>query len=237
MKYLRILICAFVLLGAFGLTGCQKEAEMNLSDDPDKVVTGDSEPLSNILTKEYSLQELRDFFGVMSLNESSVFGTEPDHLDLTMTDVNEKYPMECLREKGYSVYQVKESGYFYVFWVNTFDPLSEQGIKVEKDTAVPYFTAYLSSPKEASDFETIKEGISTAADVAKIDPAFELEFILSNETVSYSLLDNGSIMEVCYCVDGDLNSRNDLIVKSMQIVSKDDCASKLAGILPTDLPF
>ena len=236
MKHFRILVCAFVALVALSLTACQKGTEMNLSDDSGNVVTGDSEPLSSILTKEYSVQELRDFFGEVSLNESSVFGTEPDHLALTMADVNEKYPIECLRENGYSVYKVKEGGYFYVFWVNTFDPLSEQGIKAENDSAVPYFTAYLSSLKSASDFDAIKEGVSTAADVAKIDPAFELEFILSNETVSYSLLGNGSIMEVCYRYDGNLNSRNDLIVKSMQIVRKDDCASRLAAILETDLP-
>lgn len=236
MKHFRILVCAFVALVALSLTACQKEAEMNLSDNSGNVVTGDSEPLSNILTKEYSVQELRDFFGEVSLNESSGFGTEPDHLALTMADVNEKYPIECLRENGYSVYKVKEGGYFYVFWVNTFDPLSEQGIKAENDSAVPYFTAYLSSLKSASDFDVIKKGVSTAADVAKIDPAFELEFILSNETVSYSLLGNGFIMEVCYRYDGNLNSRNDLIVKSMQIVSKDDCASRLAAILETDLP-
>lgn len=236
MKYFRILVCAFVALVALSLTACQKGAEMNLPVDSGNVVTGDSEPLSNILTKEYSVQELRDFFGEVSLNESSVFGTEPDHLDLPMADVNEKYPIECLRENGYSVYKVKEGGYFYVFWVNTFDPLSEQGIKAENDSAVPYFTAYLSSLKSASDFDAIKEGVSTAADVVKIDPAFELEFILSNETVSYSLLGNGFIMEVCYRYDGNLNSRNDLIVKSIQIVSKDDCASRLAAILEMDLP-
>lgn len=236
MKHFQILVCAFVALVALSLTACQKGAEMNLSDDSGNVVTGDSEPLSNILTREYSVQELRDFFGEVSLNESSVFGTEPDHLALTMADVNEKYPIECLRKNGYSVYKVKEGGYFYVFWVNTFDPLSEQGIKAENDSAVPYFTAYLSSLKSASDFDAIKEGVSTAADVAKIDPAFELEFILSNETVSYSLLGNGFIMEVCYRYDGNLNSRNDLIVKSMQIVSKDDCASRLAAILEMDLP-
>lgn len=236
MKYFRILVCAFVALVALSLTACQKGAEMNLPVDSGNVVTGDSESLSNILTKEYSVRELRDFFGEVSLNESSVFGTEPDHLALTMADVNEKYPIECLRENGYSVYKVKEGGYFYVFWVNTFDPLSEQGIKAENDSAVPYFTAYLSSLKSASDFDVIKEGVSTAADVAKIDPAFELEFILSNETVSYSLLGNGFIMEVCYRYDGNLNSRNDLNVKSMQIVSKDDCASRLAAILEMDLP-
>ena len=103
MKYFRILVCAFVALVALSLTACQKGAEMNLSVDSGNVVTGDSEPLSNILTKEYSVQELRDFFGEVSLNESSVFGTEPDHLALTMADVNEKYPIECLRENGYSV--------------------------------------------------------------------------------------------------------------------------------------
>ena len=44
------------------------------------------------------------------------------------------------------------------------------------------------------------------------------------------------MMEICYKWEGALNTRSDLIVKSKEVLSKDDSASKLAGILPTDLP-
>lgn len=72
--------------------------------------------------------------------------------------------------------------------------------------------------------------------MAKIDPSFELTFLLSSKTPSYSLLDDGTIMEICYSQNGRLTSRSDLIVESKQVCSKEKCPSKLAKIMTTDLP-
>jgi len=45
-----------------------------------------------------------------------------------------------------------------------------------------YFTAYFTLLKNASEFDSIKEGISTAEDVSLIDPSFELNFTMSKES-------------------------------------------------------
>ena len=99
-----------------------------------------------------------------------------------------------------------------------------------------YFTAYISTLKKAEDFDSLQEGFNTAEDVAKIDPAFELTFLLSSKTPSYSLLDDGTIMEICYSCNDSLVSRSDLIVENKEVISKENCPSKLASVLSTDLP-
>lgn len=229
-------ICILLAFACF-FTACQNKGEFNVSEEYVKgFIADDSQPLSTALTKEYSLQELKDYFGEISLNESTTFDGNNDISFLSISAVNQEYPIECLRQSGYSVYKVTSGGFFYVFWIKTFNPFPNRDFSTESNDAIVYFTAYLSSLPKERDFDSIKEGISTAADVANIDPAFELVFSLSSKTPSYSLLDNGTIMEICYCWEGDFNSRRDLIVESKKIISKDSCPAKLASVLISDLP-
>lgn len=196
-----------------------------------RLIPDDSITLSETVTNEYSLSELTAFFGEVSQNEAMAF-EDSNSVNLTISKVNEKFPIECLRKNGYSVYKVKDGGYFYVFLAKSFDPLSDSG---SSDDAV-YFTAYLTDLKKESDFDSIKPGKSTAEDVAEIDPAFELIFLLSSKTPSYSLLEDGTVMEICYTFDDSCSSRRDLLVKSKKVITKEDCPSRLASILSKDLP-
>ena len=140
-----------------------------------------------------------------------------------------KISYECLRKNGiFFIKLVKEI--FHVFWLKLLIFLSKT------DDATVYFTAYISSMKKAGDFDSLKEKFSTAEDVAKIDPAFELTFLLSSKTPSYSLLEDGTIMEICYSMKDGLVSRSDLIVESKKVISKEKCPAKLASVLSTDLP-
>ena len=200
------------------------------------LVSDDSISLSQLITKEYPLQELTDFFGEISSNETCAMNPSESTPALTFEAVNREFPIECLRKNGYSVYKVAEGGYFYVFWVKEFNPFPNQENSATNPTVAPYFTAYISSLRSADDFDSIREGSSTAADVAKIDPAFELVFLLSSNTASYSLLNDGSVMEICYYDGQGFSSRSDLIVKSKQPIEKALCPAKLATILESDLP-
>lgn len=233
IKYFAIIATLIAIILTF--TAC-KNGEINEMNNSEEFVKGfiadDSKPLSTIITKEYSLQELKSFFGEVPPNEINVFGKNDMETNLTINNVNKKFPIECLRKNGYSVYKVSDGGYFYVFWVKSFSP--SQSLKSED--AVVYFTAHISSLKKPGDFDSLQERFSTAEDVAKIDPAFELTFLLSSKTPSYSLLDDGNVMEICYSWNGRLVSRSDLIVESKQVISKDKCPSKLASIISTDLP-
>ncbi len=212
---------------------------------PEEFVQGfiadDSKPLKDILTKKYDLQELESFFGEIPPSEHLGYQSSDSKSNLTINQVNERFPIECLRKNHYVVYEVNEGGYFYVFWSLFIDPApaKESGHSAEDaNNAFVYFSAYLSpySLKRVSDFNSIQEGVSTAKNVAEVDPAFELTFLLSNRTPSYSLLDDGTVMEICYSWSDNLNSRNDLVVESKEVISKDKCPSKLASVLLADLP-
>lgn len=228
MKYVKALaILATVLLF---FTACRNgKAKPTFYENVSGFSADDAVPLSTILKMEYSLKELEDFFANTSLNEEGVFGTADDTRNLTMREVHRKYPIECLRKNGYSVYKVKEGGYFYVFWCNSTSP---DGTTDD----VVFFTAYISALKKLDDFDAIKEGISTAEDVCRIDPTSELVFLLSNKTPSYGLLDDGMVLEICYSWVGELHSKRDMIVESKHIVSRDGCPSRLASVSLADLP-
>lgn len=235
MKMKCFVISATFIMMMLIFTACQNGGigKMNESEEFVKgFIADDSKPLSTIITKEYSLQELRSFFGEAAPNELNVFGKNNNETDLTINSVNERFPIECLRKNGYSVYKVSDGGYFYVFWDKSFDPLHNS----KSDNATVYFTAHISSLKKAGDFDSLQEGLSTAEDVAKIDPAFELTFLLSSKTPSYSLLDDGTIMEICYSYNDGIESRSNLIMENKRVISKEKCPSKLATVLSTDLP-
>ncbi|MDR1735813.1 MAG: hypothetical protein LBR85_02955 [Oscillospiraceae bacterium] len=200
------------------------------------VVFSNTESLSSILTKSYSLGELRDLLGEVPPTEN--YPSENPRV-LRFRQINQKMPVECFRQiddKGrYSVYKVSEGGYFYVFWNIAYSHTSD--IDFIFEDYVVGFTAYLPFPVrlEAKDFDSIAIGLSTAEDVSLIDSAFELCFLMSGHLPSYSLLDDGSVMKICYDFK-KLESRSDLVVISKEVVSKDDTVSKLALVLSKDLP-
>ena len=204
-----------------------------------------SSSLAEVLTIEYELKELTDYFGYPPIFEklwyksSDYLSASPNRM--TISDVNERFPIECLREEYYTVYKVKEGGYFYVFWDITSDPnaCESSSLSVEESDAAVYFTAYLASApqRKESDFNIIKENKSTADDVAAIDPAMEINFLLSSRTASYSLLGNGKVMEVCYTWNEIPKSRSDLIVIKKEVISNNIAPSRLASIREPDLPI
>ena len=206
-------------------------------------IADDSRSLEDILTKEYGLQELKSFFGEIPPNESVGYELSENKAGLTINYVNENFPIECLRLNHYVVYKVSEGGYFYVFWSLFIDQTSEEsGHSVEDvDNAMVYFTAYLypSSMKRASDFDSIKEGVSTAEDVSRVDPAFELSFLVSSGTRSYSLLEDGSVMEIWYKRSLRVESRRDLVVERKEIGPRKRgtvTSGGMAAVLLKDLP-
>lgn len=205
-------------------------------------------PLIGALTTSYPLQDLTDYFGEIPQNESKFYGMDDAKGQLDIQHVNEKFPIECLRnadELGqmgfYVVYSVAEGGYFYVFW-SLFDdsqPSAEQNYSaLNLNNATVSFTAYLapSSLRTASDFDSLQIGVSTAEDVAKIDPAFEIMFQLSSRTPSFSLLSDGSIMEICYFGEDSIASRSDLVVESLEVYPREEGMFHLGFVFPEDLP-
>jgi hypothetical protein len=99
-----------------------------------------------------------------------------------------------------------------------------------------YFTTHVSKLSKARSFIFIRKDKSTAEDVSQIDPSFELMFGLSSGVYSYSLLDNGKVMQIEYYNPSEMKTRNDLIVKKKTILPKEESHSKLSFVFPGDLP-
>ena len=201
-----------------------------------------STPLSNMLGSTYGLQDLQDYFGQIPPNECAIYGSGSNAERFSISNINKAFPVECIRQNGvlcyYSVYKVREGGYFYVFWTKSNGMLDLSGETQANDNATAYSAVYIPSLKKASDFNAINPGISTAEDVAQIDPAIELTFLMSSGVRSFSLLEDGTVLEFQYEYDGDITSRRDLIVKSSTVHSKEvaSSVSYLASIFLTDLP-
>ena len=201
-----------------------------------------STPLSSMLKNTYELQNFLDYFGQISPNENIMYGLTDNGEHLLINNVNSRFPVECVRQNGdlsyYSVYKVSEGGYFYVFWSRAVDSLWVAESKQPHSNAAAYFTVYISTLKNASDFNSIKPRVSTAEDVAQIDPAFELSFLMSSGPRSFSLLDDYTVLEVQYTHSNKVTSRKDLLVESVSILQKEVAlsASYLASISLDDLP-
>ena len=146
--------------------------------------------------------------------------------------MNYRYPVEILRTGGYSVYRVSQGGYFYVFWIKPFTI----GTRQSNSEPSVYFSAYLSSDTSPDLFDSLTPGISTAADVQRIDPSFELSFLNSNGIFSYSYLNDETILQIEYAYQENIDGYDDLIVKEKMIVARDSAPTRYSALLLSDLP-
>lgn len=205
------------------------------------IIVDNINSLENILTKTYERQQLESFFGKLPPNERCKYESL-ENIGIDIKYTHEIFPIQCLRMKSetccYSVYEVSEGGYYYVFWAESLKSLSNMGSDRSSNRYMPYFTAYISDLKSERDFDCLKEGISTAEDVSLIDPALELSFLISSGICSYSLLESGAVMEIEYENNECIKSRKDLIVKNKNIISKAEAqtVSYIASISVKDLP-
>ena len=225
---LFIVSCVVILL--FASCGNKKD-ESDMSDIFfNEYVTDDIKTLESNLTKEYDLNELRSFFKGSNANESIGFGSTVSAL--RFSEVNYRYPVEILRTGGYSVYRVSQGGYFYVFWIKPF----ATGTSQSNSEPSVYFSAYLSSDISPDLFDSLTPGISTAEDVQRIDPSFELSFLNSNGIFSYSYINDETILQIEYAYQENIDGYDDLIVKEKMIVARDSAPTRYSALLLSDLP-
>ena len=227
-------ICLFVVICVtfqlFASCGNKKD-ESDMNDIFfNEYVMDDIKTLESNLTKEYDLNELRSFFKGSNANESIGFGSTVSAL--RFSEVNYRYPVEILRTGGYSVYRVSQGGYFYVFWIKPF----ATGTSQSNSEPSVYFSAYLSSDISPDLFDSITPGLSTAEDVRKIDPSFELSFLMSSGIFSYSYINDETILQIEYAYQENIDGYDDLIVKEKMIVARDSAPTRYSALLLSDLP-
>lgn len=225
---LLIVNCVVVLL--FASCGNKKD-ESNMNNIFfNEYVMDDTKTMKSNLTKEYDLNELISFFKGSNANESIGFGSTIS--TLKFSEVNCRYPVEILRTGGYSVYRVSQGGYFYVFWIKPF----ATGTNQSNCEPSVYFSAYLSSDISPDLFDSLTAGISTAEDVQRIDPSFELSFLNSNGIFSYSYINDETILQIEYAYQEKIDGYDDLIVKEKMIVPRNSAPTRYSALLSSDLP-
>ena len=233
-KYVYVFLIILICMMLQFFTSCENKKEENNMNAMffDGYVMDDTKVLDSNLTTEYDLNELKKFFKHANTNESIVLGSNMPVM--TFSEVNNRYLVEIVRTGGYSVYKVIQGGYFYVFWVKPFNV----NANTDKGSGEPsvYFSAYLASDASATLFDSLIPGVSTAEDVRKIDPSFELSFLRSNGIFSYSYIDEETILQIEYIYQENINGYDDLIVKEKMIIPRTSAPSRYSVILSSDLP-
>ena len=170
----------------------------------------------------YHLEELEEFFAGRCVDDSLRMDGYQEILN--MEEVNKYFPVENIRSykyeevlvTSYTVYPVKEGGCYYVFWSVSGDGETR---KVESNSSV-YDTTYIAAPtRDASLFDSIKSGISTAGDVEAIDPYVYMEFTRGSGTFSLSYLDSENVLEVEYDPETieEISDYKNMIVNSVKV--------------------
>ena len=182
--------------------------------------------LNDLLTREYSLSEMDLFFR----NDSDG--------GLSLDSVESFCPVEVLRENDsifYTVYKVKEGGYWYLFWgtIFNYDPISFETIPKCPFVAS---TIYLKDIKDASTFNALNIGQSTSKEVFEIDPYLEWDPFGSYATYSYSIL-NKDLMAVVQYVDEGAPKKEEHVIELVFFVHRTDWDCFSARIMNCDLPF
>lgn len=154
---------------------------------------------------EYSIQELRDFFGEQPYVYYQVLKNNEDPIGdkhRAVYYVNEHFPVENMRyhthflkdgeteyswEYYYTLYKVKEGGYYRVKWIALGFMLYSRG------------GVYTKSNLTENDFEGVSVGMLPKY-VFEIDP-YLIYIPSQNYAWSHSILEDGTVMYITYTYD------------------------------------
>ena len=256
----RIMVL-WLLLAAVLLWGCAKQPATIVPTEntqqteeltvPTEAVT---EPKSEISFYEgdledaaltsYPLEQLRSCFPYSSSVENNWCGATENLDDYNYMEITDAFPGGVLRAYNYSadevcyytVYKVQEGGWFYVFWdtVRAVVPADAELPKMWTSTML-----YVPELKDYEDFADLEIGVSTGADVTKIDPAGQFMFALSSRTPSWHLLSDGSVLEIVYTVPEECGcnyTRDKWVVSGITKFTAAEMPCALSKINPADLP-
>lgn len=209
----------------------QDNADFN-TDKPHNFVgyeANDVAMLSEVLTVEYSIDDLNRYFAGHNENES--VGYSERNPKLTIKDVEQVFPVEIVRSNGYSVYRVQEGGFFYVFWAGWRE---EDASDTESEPTV-YFTTYISGNMQREAFKSIENQKSTLRNVKEIDPYTELCLLMSHGVYAYSYLSRDEVIEIAFGHQ-EKDDYDEMIVENVEVIPRSS-SLLLSLILDKDLPY
>ena len=220
------LLILIILMSSISISYSSNEGDNMKNDVFYKFLFTDSEALEDIIHTEYHLDNLVSFFGLGS--SYKLVNSSEERKRLTISIVNNLFPIEIIRSNKYSVYKVIEGGLFFVFWAIP--------INVKEEPIVD-FTAYISDKKDPSLFDKLIVGVNSAYDVRNIDPNSEMQLRLSRGIYSYSYVDKETLVEIMYCTNSEkADDLNHYIISRISVVRRENAPSYYRLILSKDLP-
>lgn len=225
-------------------TSSKADESMTLTDIAfSESLVKDGETKETKITKEYSLNDLTSFFDKIYTN---LFNGKQYLDEYYFENVNKKFPIEFTREidgylqkKYYSIYKVKEGGYFYVFWDN--QTTGDIGTSA-KATIAYYIDAKRNcSLLELSALQQRKN--STLTDIATLTDVFE--FRLEDNAsfdgffYAYVLCKEGFAIAVFENPTMDLDSMDAFKIKHIELTTQSYAKNELeliCNFFEEDLP-
>ena len=227
MKRALSFVCLILLVISISAI-CYSEQEREKMNNKyfEAYFLNDSAAIESVLANEYHLEDLIAYFGTGTHNKS--IGYTNNTKELRITEVNQKFPVELVRESGYySVYKVIEGGYYYIFWTAPVNKSIEPSVS---------FAAYLAGNRDSSLFDGLTNGVHTAQDVEAIDPSFELQYLMSSGIYSYSFLDEETLIQIKYKRDPQVSDYHSLLIENITLIKRNLAPSNYRMILSDDLP-
>ena len=216
-------------------SGCTEKEESALENSELSITESLNEELMEDDKDEsgYDLNELINFFeGPEGYIPYEFSGVEEI---MRYEDVIKEYPVE-IDGPGYSRYEVKGGGYFYVFWTSKLLAVEEFN---EKEVGV-VFTSYLPSSKSIEDFANLEVRVSTAADVKAVDPAIEMIFVMSSGIASCSYLNEEEVLFINYSYSTELKigemGYEDFVIERMSVIPRCYAPTVYSRLETEDLP-
>ena len=227
--------------------GCSKkissktDESLQITEDPYKpyieeklgIQVDNDTPLKQLLTKEYELSELQDFFG----KDASIGGCLPEYTDIkyhSSSEILTSFPIECLRSSGggtyYTVYKIRDGGYYYIYWN------AASTIPINGDITV-LFTICVNNPASYKKLrKLVWRDITTVEDILNAAPETVMNFMYSSGPYSYTLLDDWDVMVIRYYVKGDGDiTKNTLVVMDYEVVALDSISADCFYVIRKDI--
>ena len=182
----------------------------------------------------YSLAELYGYFTGHSRNDR--YKDDTSGIIYEYQEINAHFPIELTRyceiyinsdfinAPAYSVYRVKEGGYYYLFW--------NLEIRGEARAFVLAFSTYISN-RSSNNFHF--QIVQTLSDAFTLDPFLDFNDRLSRGVFSYSYCSPDTLYEIEYTME--LSDNKPVYrVKKIKLIARKEGASYYSMIRDDDLP-
>ena len=215
----------------------------SISDKISNLTTINNLVISSIDEEEYSLKELTGFFDKIYTN---LFNGKQYFDEYYFDNVNQKFQIEFTREidgylqkNYYSVYKVKEGGYFYIFWDNQ----TTGNIETSARATIAYYIDEKRncSLSELSALQQNKN--STLTDIAELTDVFEFRLednaSFDGYFYAYVVCKEGFAIAVFENPTMDLDNMDAFKIKHIELTTKSYAENELELIcdfVEEDLP-